>query len=174
MTMRFSKTTNSKIWILSIFLIAILFLAIQLNAQSKGKIEPVKVSKDVPKAPQDLKMVADVLDVFGGKSESADFKMRMSAGGQPSPIGKSQNTSFKTSAGYVWSTFVLHGDADGDGIVDIDDVVYVIRYLFYPRPQPEPIPMEAGDVNCNGIINVVDVVYLINYIYISGPPPCAP
>jgi hypothetical protein len=63
----------------------------------------------------------------------------------------------------------FRGDANGDGVINVSDVVYLINYLFISGPAP--VPLEAGDVNCDGMINVSDVVYLINYLFISGPPP---
>ncbi len=63
----------------------------------------------------------------------------------------------------------IHGDANGDGVINATDVVYLINYLFISGPVPDPL--EAGDVNCDGVVNVTDVVYLINYLFISGPPP---
>jgi hypothetical protein len=65
---------------------------------------------------------------------------------------------------------VVRGDANGDGVINSVDVVYLINYLFIVGPEPQP--WEAGDVDCNGIVNVSDVVYLINYLFIGGPPPC--
>lgn len=61
------------------------------------------------------------------------------------------------------------GDANGDGVINVSDVVYLINYLFINGPLPEPL--EAGDANCDGMVNINDVVYLINYLFISGPPP---
>jgi hypothetical protein len=61
------------------------------------------------------------------------------------------------------------GDANGDGMINSADVVYLINYLFVGGPAP--LPMEAGDANCDGSINSADVVYLINYLFVSGPPP---
>jgi hypothetical protein len=63
----------------------------------------------------------------------------------------------------------IRGDANGDGVINSADVVYLINYLFKGGPAPEPL--EAGDVNCDGIINSADVVYLINYLFKGGPPP---
>jgi hypothetical protein len=64
------------------------------------------------------------------------------------------------------------GDCNGDGVVDISDVVYLINYLFIPG-SPPPVPLCIGDVNCDGVVDVSDVVYLINYLFIQGsPPPC--
>ncbi len=77
-----------------------------------------------------------------------------------------------TNDDYVTIKYIqfLRGDANGDGVINVSDVVYLINYLFINGPAPDPI--QAGDVNCDGFVNVTDVVYLINYLFISGPPPC--
>jgi ankyrin repeat protein len=64
----------------------------------------------------------------------------------------------------------VRGDANGDWVVSVTDVVYLINHLFIGGPGPEV--WQAGDANCDETINVSDVVYLINYLFISGPPPC--
>jgi hypothetical protein len=61
------------------------------------------------------------------------------------------------------------GDANGDGMINIVDVVYLINFLFIEGPPPKPFA--AGDVNCNDYITASDVIYLINYLFIGGPPP---
>ncbi|MCK4403793.1 MAG: VCBS repeat-containing protein [candidate division Zixibacteria bacterium] len=61
------------------------------------------------------------------------------------------------------------GDCNGDSVVNIGDVVYLIGYLY--RDGPAPDPEELGDVNCDGIVELGDVVYLINYVFKGGPPP---
>lgn len=66
----------------------------------------------------------------------------------------------------------LCGDADGDGIVNLADAVFLINYIFKGGPPPEP--MEIGDVNLDGDVNVGDPVYLVNYIFRGGPEPCNP
>jgi len=63
------------------------------------------------------------------------------------------------------------GDADGNGIVEITDAVFLLDYIFSSGSAPEPL--EAGDADCNGIIEISDAVYLITYIFVSGPSPCA-
>jgi hypothetical protein len=63
----------------------------------------------------------------------------------------------------------LRGDANGDGIINGADVVYMINYLF--RNGDPPNPMQAGDCNCDGSVGGGDVVYLINYLFRDGPPP---
>jgi len=69
-----------------------------------------------------------------------------------------------------WEDYIC-GDCNGDGMVDIDDVVCLIEYIF--AGGPAPVPYEVGDVDCSGGIDIDDVVYLINYIFGGGPAPCA-
>jgi hypothetical protein len=66
----------------------------------------------------------------------------------------------------------IRGDANGDGVIELGDVVYIINYVY--RGGDPPIPMEAGDCTCDGIVELGDIVYLINYLYRGGPPPGCP
>ncbi|UCB51528.1 MAG: FG-GAP repeat protein, partial [Candidatus Zixiibacteriota bacterium] len=61
------------------------------------------------------------------------------------------------------------GDANGDGQVNVADVVYLVNYLY--RSGDPPGSTEDGDANCDGIVDVADVVFLVNYLYRSGDPP---
>jgi hypothetical protein len=63
------------------------------------------------------------------------------------------------------------GDADGSGEVDIDDVVFLIAYIFSGGPAPDPLA--AGDADCSGEMDIDDAVYVIQYIFSGGPAPCA-
>jgi hypothetical protein len=62
------------------------------------------------------------------------------------------------------------GDADFSSEVDIDDVVYLITYIF--SAGPAPVPLLAGDPNCSGEVDIDDVVYLVTYIFSGGNAPC--
>ena len=61
------------------------------------------------------------------------------------------------------------GDADGSGGVDIDDVVFLINYIFASGPAPDPV--EVGDADCSGGVDIDDVVWLISYIFSGGNAP---
>ena len=63
----------------------------------------------------------------------------------------------------------IRGDANGDGLIDIADVVYLINYLFINGPAPDPL--WVGDANCDEVVNIADVIHLVNYLFIDGPPP---
>ncbi len=65
----------------------------------------------------------------------------------------------------------LCGDADGNAIVNISDVVSLISYIF--GGGSEPSPLLAGDCDCNALVNVSDAVYLVSHIFGGGDPPCA-
>ncbi len=61
------------------------------------------------------------------------------------------------------------GDVNGDGEINVADIVFLINYLFKGGPAPEPF--RYGDPNADCSVDVADVIYLINYLYREGPPP---
>jgi hypothetical protein len=66
----------------------------------------------------------------------------------------------------------LPGDANGDGVVNIGDAVYLVNFIFKGGPPPAPYALCSGDANCDCQVNIADAVYLINFIFKGGPPPC--
>jgi len=67
---------------------------------------------------------------------------------------------------------VAGGDPNNSGTIDVDDVTYLIAYIFTGGAAPEP-HLAAGDADCSGEISIDDVVYLIAYIFTGGPGPRA-
>ncbi len=63
------------------------------------------------------------------------------------------------------------GDANRDGFIDIDDVVFLIQYIFAGGPAPNPY--WVGDASMDDFIDIDDVVWLIMYIFAEGPEPCS-
>ncbi len=57
----------------------------------------------------------------------------------------------------------IYGDADGSGAIDIDDVVYLIQYIFNSGPPP-PV-YDAGDFNRDFFIDIDDVTALLDFIF---------
>lgn len=62
------------------------------------------------------------------------------------------------------------GNANGDSVIDIADVVLVINYLFIEGLAP--CPFHSGDTNCDGIVDVSDLICLVNYLFCGYPFPC--
>jgi hypothetical protein len=177
-----------KIRLLAMIASAAALLVGMVHADTNKQVQPAKITpKGVPeikaeavsvqeRAPlagfrQGYLMVTDVLDGFGGASESDNYRIPVNSGAQPSAIGLSDSDNWGMEAGYVMATRVTRGDLNADGIINVGDVVYLVNYLY--RGGDEPCPIEAGDVTDDGIVNVGDVVFLVNYLYREGdPPPC--
>jgi hypothetical protein len=89
--------------------------------------------------------------------------------GNPDPLYNDADGTRNDMGRY--SHAVIIGDANGDGSINISDVVFLINYIFMGGSAPQPLL--TGDPNCDGSINIADVVYLINYVFAHGPAPCA-
>ncbi len=63
----------------------------------------------------------------------------------------------------------VSGDANGDKVVTISDVVFLVNYVFFHGI--EPSPAAAGDPNEDAVTDVGDIVYLIEYLFHLGPAP---
>jgi hypothetical protein len=63
----------------------------------------------------------------------------------------------------------VSGDANGDGMVTISDVIFLANHVLYDGP--EPSPSAAGDPNEDCVIDNQDVIYLFNYVFLGGPAP---
>jgi hypothetical protein len=73
---------------------------------------------------------------------------------------------------WIWyenRLLTARGNVDGEGVIELGDVVYLINYLWKEGPAPEPLGL--GDLNCDAVIDLGDVVSLINYLWKGGDPP---
>jgi len=107
-------------------------------------------------------LTADKIDLNPGDSVKLDFALVST---------KTSLDSLKASvrkAKAMISPYIT-GDANGDKVVNVTDVVYLINYLF--KGGSAPVPLSTGDVNCDGKVTVSDVIYLINYLFKGGPKP---
>ena len=63
----------------------------------------------------------------------------------------------------------IPGDANGNGVLDGSDVIYLVSYLKgYNQP---PNPLLAGDANGDCLVIGSDVIYLVMYFKGIGPQP---
>jgi hypothetical protein len=101
-------------------------------------------------------VVSDVISAGGGVSSSTDFTAECTVG-QSSPTGDSSNDSYSIFGGF-WNTVagglsILMGDINVDGIVDISDVILVLR-IALGLDSEDP----CGDMNLDNVINISDVI----------------
>jgi aminopeptidase N len=61
------------------------------------------------------------------------------------------------------------GDVDGNGSVQLGDVIYLANLILKGWPLPSPVA--AADANGNCSITLGDAIYLVNHILKSGPDP---
>jgi len=61
------------------------------------------------------------------------------------------------------------GDANGDWLVNIQDITFIINFLY--KTHVPPSPLYVGDINGNCRINIQDISYLISYLHKNGPAP---
>ena len=70
---------------------------------------------------------------------------------------------------YLGTPFIC-ADANGDSLVNVDDVDFLINFYFYGGATP--FPLSASDLNCDGSVNIADITYLAAYINGTGAAPC--
>jgi hypothetical protein len=61
------------------------------------------------------------------------------------------------------------GDCSKSDMIDIDDIVCAINYVF--SGGPTWCPPYSVDADISGVADVDDIVYLINYVFSGGPAP---
>lgn len=63
----------------------------------------------------------------------------------------------------------MPGDANGDGKVNLSDIIFQVNYVFKGGIPPDPFC--RGDDNADEKINLSDIIYVVNYIFKAGPAP---
>jgi Zn-dependent metalloprotease len=65
----------------------------------------------------------------------------------------------------------LRGDPNGDGGIDISDVVSILSFLFDGLPL---LCIDSADIADSGTVNISDAVALVSYLFSAGDPPAFP
>jgi len=89
-------------------------------------------------------------------------------------VGAIRNDAGGTNAGraYVFSGKgeCICADANGDSLVNVDDVDFLVDFYFYGGATP--FLYFASDMNCDGSVDIADITYLAAYLNGTGAPPC--
>lgn len=128
----------------------------------------VIVPRDTSSTPQNYHIPWSVLNGGGTNMASTGYKAMVSSA--QSVIGTSQSTNYQLQMGYWYGgkPFVC-GDVNGNGKVELTDIVYLITFLYKFGPAPDPL--YCANTNGDGNVNVADIVYLVSYLFKFGPVP---
>ncbi len=74
--------------------------------------------------------------------------------------------------GEIRSRTVIRGDADGNLIINVGDVTYLVAYLF--KGGEPPVSIQAGDAQVDFDVNINDLTYMVDYLFRGGSPPPSP
>lgn len=113
----------------------------------------------------------------GGRCSPLEFVRCLGATGAPvrNTVSLSDDTSvlLQTTDGAVCGppTF-RRGDANGDGLFDITDAVFILRCLFQ-GPACTECP-DASDSNDDDAVDISDPVYLLRWRFLGESPPPPP
>jgi hypothetical protein len=146
------------------FIIAAALVIITITASDNARAEEYRLLRSIISA--------------GAPEGCASGYCLKSTLGQP-VVGGGRSGAYMLGSGF-WQDFggasapydCHPGDANGNTIINILDVAYLINYVYKGGPAPTPYALCSGDPNCNCVTNILDITYLIGYLYKGGPPPC--
>lgn len=73
-------------------------------------------------------------------------------------------------SGTVIVGFNKRGDANGNGVINLQDIIFLVNYIFKGGTPPNPICL--GDANnTGGNPNLADIIYLVNFVFKGGAAP---
>jgi len=111
-------------------------------------------------------------------ASSPSYQAGVSVG--QSVAGAASSPSYQMGIGFWYGaggcSCPHQGDINGDGVIDVFDVIGVIGIAFSgdTDPQDTGCPDTRGDVDNNGVSDVFDVIYLIATAFSGGPSPVDP
>lgn len=132
--------------------------------QVKGGTAPYAWELDGGTLPDGLELnpSTGIISGIPTVADSFDFTIKVTDSGMPNDVDTQQF--------YIIAEGFLGGDVNHDDMVNLEDAMYILNYLF--KQGPTPSPLEIADVNCDGQVDLGDALYLLNYLFKNGAPPC--
>lgn len=105
-----------------------------------------------------FEITSSVISAGGGSMASANFNLTTTLG-QPSPLGAASSTSFNLDTGF-WFTLLLImvGDVNGDGNVDLEDVITVLQITTGQSPATV---LKDADADGDGKIGLTETLHML-------------
>ena len=69
----------------------------------------------------------------------------------------------------VISCLFKPGDFNGNGTINLTDIVGLVGHVF--KGAAAPVPKCKGDFNGNNILNLTDIVGLVSFVFKGGAKP---
>jgi len=85
-------------------------------------------------------------------------------------VKRSSTRPFSTTTDYYYCPEGQCGDPNGDGAIDVLDIVILINIILADSSDYHP----CGDVNGDGVLNVIDLIAIINHIHGDSTPLVCP
>lgn len=134
-----------------------------LIAVSTNPSTPITFSIVSGSLPPGLSLNAATGRITGITADTTDVSVLMRASSSGFANEHKQMRITVHAAGY------LPGDQNADRILNVQDIVGIIDYVF--RAANGPVPLNAADPNADCISNVADVVRMIDYVWRAGTMP---
>ena len=114
-------------------------------------------------------------DTVGGKGFQKWLRDGADYSTQPA-VTLNVDASRIMTASYAACSCLSQGDINGDGVINVTDVIEVIKVAFSNGTdiQDPQCPKTRSDVTGNGAVDVNDVLYLIGTAFLNGPNPVNP
>jgi len=75
-------------------------------------------------------------------------------------------------AGTISTRYVIRGDFNGNGAIDISDITAFVNYLY--ALGPAPVTVQAADATADLFVNISDLTFMVDYMFAGGPAPVTP
>jgi hypothetical protein len=113
--------------------------------------------------------IPDAIDIAGGTSEDCNMN------GRPDDCeiaGGAADDENSNGIPDQCELRFLRGDSNDDGLVDLADAVFTLRWLFLGGPEPGCVA--AANANGDRSVDIADPVSLLGFLFLAGSPPAAP
>ena len=98
----------------------------------------------------------------GGNAMSSASYHTVSTLGQSSPVGSSASATYNNDSGF-WHTLLMIavGDLNGDGLVDLEDVISALQVVTGQSPAALRLQADAND---DGFIGIAEAIMILRQL----------